>query len=421
MANLTPLEDVRRRVLARQSPLQSVQLSVRDALGCVLAEAVEATEQVPPFANSAMDGYALRSNDTNRVPAVLQVVDSTMAGDGPATFVGPGEAVRIMTGAPVPDGVDAVCVIELTQPGKDGTVLINGSVVAGQNIRRAGEDVEAGSVVFEAGAVLTPAHLGVLASIGVRDVRVHPHPRVGVISTGNELIDSPMPLGPGQLRESNRQGLLAVVANEGWHAVDLGTVSDDKDAMTAVVVDGLSRCDALLTTGGIGMGDRDLVKTVIKEVAGPDSYTSFQVAVKPGKPFAFGEVGPSYVPIFGLPGNPVAAMVGYEVYARPALRRLAGHVNLDRPNLQAIADELLERKVDGKIHFMRVAAALDSAGRIHVRSAGGQGSHMLSGLAGANALAVLPDGTGVVAGRSVHIMLLSCEGLAAHGDPPRIQ
>jgi molybdopterin molybdotransferase len=224
-----------------------------------------------------------------------------------------------------------------------------------------------------------------------------------------------MSLGPGQLRESNRLGLLALVANEGWHAVDLGTVSDDKDAMTAVMVDGLRRCDALLTTGGIGMGD-DLVKNAIEEVAEPGSYASFQVAVKPGRPFAFGEVGPACVPIFGLPGNPVAAMVGYELYVRPALRCLAGHVSLNRPTLQATAAGPLQRKIDGKSHYVRVAATLDSAGRIRVCSAGGQGSHMLSGLAGANALAVLPKGTGVDVGRNVHIMLLSCEGLAANGD-----
>jgi molybdopterin molybdotransferase len=412
MVDLTPLDEVRRLVLARRAPLAASRLPIRDALGCVLAEVVVATESVPPFANSAMDGYALRADDTSNTPACLRVVGSTMAGDYPAMLVGPGEAVRIMTGAPVPVGVDAVCAIELTQTGEDGTVLINRSVAPGENIRKAGEDVATGSVVFEPGAVLTPAHLGVLASIGVQDVLVHPHPRVGVISTGNELVDGPVALRPGQLRESNRTALLALVASEGWRAVDLGTIADDEAAMTAAITNGLSQCDALLTTGGVGMGDRDVVKNVIEELAGPSGFVPFQVAVKPGKPFAFGEVGPAFVPIFGLPGNPVAAMVGYEIYARPALRRLAGHDVLDRPILEAIADHPFRRKVDGKTHFMRVAAALDPSGHVHVRTAGRQESHMLSTMAGANALAILPDGPGIDAGCEVRIMLLSSEGLA---------
>lgn len=406
---LTPLEEVRGLVLAHSRPLAPVRLPLREVLGCVLAEVVVATEDVPPFDNSAMDGYALRAADTADAPVELRVVGSTMAGDGPAGAVEAGETIRIMTGAPIPEGVDAVCMVEHTRPGKNATVLIERPVAPGQNLRGAGEDVATGSGVFGPGAILSPAHLGVLASIGVQDALVHPRPRVGVLSTGDELVTGPGAIGPGQLRDSNRVGLLARVADDGFCAVDLGIVGDEVDAVIAAIIDGLSRCDGLLTTGGVSVGDRDAVKLAIEELAGPEAFVSLQVAVKPAKPFAFGEVEPGPVPIFGLPGNPVSAMVGYEIYVRPVLRRMAGFERLDRPRLAASADEPFRRKPDGKTHFVRVVATVDADGWLHARSAGGQHSHQLRAMANANALAVLPDGEGIDTGAKVTLMLLGAD------------
>ncbi len=406
---LTPLEEVRELVLARSRPLAPIRLPLAEALGCVLAEMVVATEDVPPFANSAMDGYALRAADTAGAPVELRVMGSTMAGDAPAGAVGVGETIRIMTGAPIPEGVDAVCMIELTRPGRSGTVLIERPIAPGQNLRGAGEDVATGSRVFGPGAILSPAHLGVLASIGVQDALVHPRPRVGVLSTGDELVSGPIAIGPGQLRDSNRVGLLALVADDGFAAIDLGIVGDEVDAVMAAMLDGLSRCDGLLTTGGVSVGDRDAVKLAIEKLAGAEAFVSLQVAVKPAKPFAFGVVEPGPVPIFGLPGNPVSAMVGYEIYVRPALRRMAGFEQLDRPRLAATADEPFRRKPDGKTHFVRVVASVDPDGRLHARSAGGQHSHQLRSMADANALAMLPDGEGIDSGTEVTLMLLEAD------------
>jgi molybdenum cofactor synthesis domain-containing protein len=388
----------------RRSPLVPIRLPLLEGLGCVLAEVVVATEDVPAFANSAMDGYALLASDTAAAPRELRVVGSTMAGEGPAGKVASGETVRIMTGAPIPEGADAVCMMECTRAGGNGTVVIDRQIAPGQNVRGAGEDVARGIEVFRPGATLSPAHLGVLASLGVQDVLVHPRPRVGVLSTGDELVSGPGPLGPGQVRDSNRIGLLALVENDGFCSVNLGVVGDEDATVTAALLEGLGRCDALLTTGGVSIGDRDVAKIAIEKLAEPGSFVSLQVAVKPARPFAFGEVEPGPIPVFGLPGNPVAAMVAYEIYARPALRKMAGFRRLDRPRLAARADEPFRRRADGKIHFISVVASVDRNGSLHARSAGTQNSHALLTVAEANALAVLPDGVGIDIGDEIRVM-----------------
>jgi len=411
---LTPLSEVRAKLLEGRLPLGPVRLGIVSALGCVLTERVVASEAVPPFAASAMDGYALHAADTATAPVTLRIAGETMAGDAPAGKVGAGEAVRIMTGAPVPSGADAICMLEDTERKGREAVLVRRPLSPGANVRPAGGDVEAGAVVFEPGTVLTPAHLGVLSSLGVIEVLAVPRPRVGVLSTGNELTSGPAPLRPGQIRESNRPALLALVSSSGFYPVDLGRVGDTEDEISEALRSAAGRCDAVLTTGGVSIGDRDLVTGVLGTL-GAGSALSFKVAVKPAKPFAFAEIGPERMPLFGLPGNPVSALVGFEIYARPVLRRMAGHADLDRPHPLGIADQDLRRQPDGKTHFVRVKAAYGPDGRVHVRSSGRQDSHLLRVMSTSNALAVLSDGTGVAAGEETQVWLLDAGEMPSVG------
>ncbi len=376
-------------------------LPLGDALGCVTGGEVVSGVDVPPFANTAMDGFAVRALDTAAAPVRLEVVGTVRAGAAPDVEVGPGQAVRIMTGAPIPAGADAVVMVEHTSAGADGSVTVEILARRGDHIRGPGDDLRAGEVVFGPGTVLGPGHLGVLASLGRRDIEVVPRARVGVLSTGDELVDGAGPLGPGQIRDSNRPTLLALVAQAGCVPVDLGRAPDDEAAITAALQDGVEGCDALVTSGGVSVGDFDYVKVVLDRLGTMDWW---QVAVKPAKPLAFGVV--EGTPVFGLPGNPVSSMVSFELFARPALRRMNGHSRLFRPEVQAVADEPLGRRPDGKVHLVRVVASYGGDGRYHVRPSGGQASHMLRAMALANALAVLPDGDGVEAGGAVTAMLL---------------
>ena len=403
------LEEARARVLADCPPGPPQPVALADALGLVLAEDVDAAEAVPPFASSAMDGYAVRAADVlgaaGTAPARLRVTGTLAAGAAPAAPVGPGEAIRIMTGAPLPPGADAVAIVELTRPsgGDDAAVEILARAEPGEHIRPAGEDLAAGQRVFGAGTVLGPGHLGVLASIGRPDVAVHPSPVVGVLSTGDELVGDGSPLGPGQIRDSNRLTLLSLLRRDGFGAVDLGIARDDEDDIRRRMTEGAERCDALLTSGGVSMGDFDYVKAVLDRLG---AMNWMQVAIRPAKPFAFGVVAGT--PVFGLPGNPVSSMVSYELLARPGLRRLAGHPAdaLVRPSVRAVAEAALGRPGDERVTYTRVVAAARPDGRIGVRSAGGQGSNLLWPMALANALAVLPPGPGVPAGGEVEVLVL---------------
>lgn len=412
---LAPLEEVRDFVLSRVAPAGPVAVPVADALGLALAEDVVAAEPVPPFPNSAMDGYAVRAADcataTPESPVELAVVGEVPAGAVPDRAVGPGEAVRIMTGAAVPEGADGIVIVEHTELRGDAVVVVVHHP-AGDHVRPAGGDVAVGDLVFAAGTELGPAHLGVLASLGVAAVPARPRPRVGVLSTGDELVPPGAPLPPGKIRESNRPMLLALAERASCTAVDLGTVADDEDALAAALEDGIARCDALVTTGGVSMGEYDLVKVVLDRVA---DMRWFQVAIKPAKPFAFGMATPerrgaehTAVPVFGLPGNPVSSFVSFEMFARPALRRMMGHAEILRPVVQAVAGAGMRRRRDGKTHLDRVRLRHED-GRLVAERSGAQASNVLTAMAHANGLAVLPDGEGVAAGEALEVMLL---------DPP---
>lgn len=404
---MIPLEEAQGRVVSACAPLPPVAVPIDACLGLVTGAPVVAAHDVPPFANTAMDGYAVRAVDTRGAPVELRVVGEVAAGADPSGItVGPGEAVRIMTGAPIPAGADAVVMVERTAPRGGGTaVSVDVEVPVGNHIRPAGEDLTVGQVAFEAGTVLGPGHLGVLASIGVAAVDVHPRVRVGVLSTGDELVEPGQPLGPGQIRDSNRRSLLALLAGLGAVPIDLGIARDTEEAIEAAIDEAVRSCDALLTSGGVSMGEYDYVKAVLDRRS-DGGMAWMQVAIKPAKPLSFGVV--DGLPVFGLPGNPVSSMVSFELFARPALRRLMGHRELHRRPVTAIADEPITRRADGKTHFVRVVAHYDDEqGRWRARPSSGQASNLLHAMAMADGLAVVTDGDGVAAGDAVPLLVLT--------------
>jgi molybdenum cofactor synthesis domain-containing protein len=402
MSPLVPLADVRAELLEAVARLDPVEVALRDAHGLVLAEAVTTDEDVPPFANTAMDGYAVRASDTEGAttdaPVTLRVVDELAAGRAPDIPVGPGEAIRIMTGAPMPPGADAVVMVEQTSS-RDGEVEIQAAARPSQHVREPGGDLGAGQTVFDAGTVLGAAAIGVLASVGATTVRAFPRPRVGVLSTGDELVESG-PLAPGKIRDSNRPMLVALAREAGMDAVDLGIAVDDEERIVATLEDAFERCDAVLTSGGVSVGDYDYVKAALERFGALEWR---QVAIKPAKPLAFGVV--KGVPVFGLPGNPVSSLVSFECFARPALLQMAGHARRFRPEVLATAAHAMSRRADGKLHLHRVRVRWTDDGYV-ATSTGEQASNALAATAAANGLALIEDGDGIPAGATVRVMLL---------------
>ena len=404
---MIPLHEAQELVLAGCTPLTPVQVSFTEMTGRVLAQDVVAVEDVPPFLNTAVDGYAVRATDAEQVPIELVVVDTLAAGAEPKIAVNAGEAIRIMTGAPMPQGADAVVMVEDTQRIGESHVRISRSAKVRDGVRDAGSDVRAGETVFVPGTVLNAAGIGVLASVNARTVRAFPRARVALLSTGDELVVDGSPLRIGQIRESNLTMLDSMIAATGCDVINLGVVRDDEAELERVFREVVERCDAIVTSGGVSMGDFDVVKAVLSKIA---TMQWMQMAIKPAKPFAFGQLQSSdgrTIPIFGLPGNPVSSLISYELLARPALRKMMGHTeHLMRPAIHAVLDSPLKRKQDGKIHFMRVFGEFAEDGRLHVRDSGPQGSHQLASTAMANGLAQVPDGNGLQAGDSVAVYLL---------------
>jgi molybdopterin molybdotransferase len=400
--------EARQFVLERciRLPIQPVPLA--EAIGLVLAEATVAGEDVPSFANSAVDGYAVRAADVVDAPVELAVIDEVAAGAASTMTVGAGQTIRIMTGAPMPAGADAAVMVEDTERLDGGArVRIGRSAAAGDAVRGVGDDVACGATVFVAGTVVTPPVAGVLASINVREPVVTRRARVAVLSTGDELIADGSPLQPGQIRESNKTMLLGLVREAGCEAHDHGIIRDDEAALEAALRRAVDTCDAVVTSGGVSMGDYDVVKAVLSRIA---EMRWMQIAIKPAKPFAFGLLTASdgrEVPVFGLPGNPVSSMVSFELFARPALLQMMGQGRIERPQVDAIADDGLRRRSDGKTHYVRVTSSFGPDGRLHVRSVGGQGSHQLAASALASGIAIVADGDGVAPGGSVPTIVLS--------------
>ncbi len=390
------------RVLSVVKPLAPLDLGLLDAQGCVLDEDVVAPLPLPQFDNSAMDGYAVRTEDlAGPMPVVLPVIGDIAAGPASALRVQPGLCARIMTGAALPEGADAVVPLELTDGGVSH-VRIDRAVDVGAYVRRAGEDVAAGETVLARGSSLGSASIGLAAAVGRTRVLVRPRPRVVVVSTGSELVEPGSPLGPGQIVDANSFALTAAAVEAGALAYRVGIVPDDARTLLATLEDQLVRADVLITSGGVSVGAYDVVKEVLSTVG---TVQFDKVGMQPGMPQGFGTIGPDSTPVFGLPGNPVSALVSFEVFVRPALRRMLGAEPLERPRVTAVATEAL-RSPAGKRSFVRVQLAVRKGAYV-VTPVGGAGSHLLAGMARANALAVVPeDVEEIAAGDPVTVVLL---------------
>jgi molybdenum cofactor synthesis domain-containing protein len=304
---------------------------------------------------------------------------------------------------------------QTTVDSSTGLVEIARTVAVGENVRYAGEDVKVGQTLVLPRDELDAVRLGVLAGQGFATVSAIARPRVAVVSTGNELVSSGEALRDGEIRDTNRPTLLGLLRESGFTPIDVGVVRDQYDGIRSTFEHVASKCDAIISTGGVSVGDVDHVKTVITELGGT-SARSMQVAVRPGKPFAFGRIGPRHVPVFGLPGNPVSTRVSFELFVRPALRVLGGHREIERLSVDAVLDCALARTKDGKLHVVHAFARVHDDGRVHVESAVRPGSHLVSAIAGANVLVMVPDGEGFAIGDNVRVIVLNTESLARPRD-----
>lgn len=392
-------------VLAGVEPLAPLEMQLLDAQSCTLESDVPTPWDLPPFDNSSMDGYAVRLADvasaTAATPVVLPVVGDIAAGSSAAVALSPGQTARIMTGAPFPAGADAVVPVEWTDGGV-AQVRIDRAPKAGQYVRRRGEDSPQGAVVLTSGTRLGPAQLGLLGAVGLDRVLVRPRPRVVVLSTGNELVEPGATLGPGRIPDSNSFMLAAAARESGAQSYRVGFVSDDPRILMDTLEDQLIRADLVVTTGGVSVGAYDVVKEALGRLG---TVTFDKVAMQPGMPQGHGFIGPDRTPIFTLPGNPVSAYVSFEVFVRPVLRRMLGVEPVDRPTVRAVLTSAVESP-EGKRQYLRAHLDVED-GRYVARPVGGPGSHLLVGLAQANAFVVVPEEvTHVAAGEAVTVMVL---------------
>ncbi|MGX2995242.1 molybdotransferase-like divisome protein Glp [Streptomyces sp. JNUCC 64] len=422
------LEDVLRAV----RPLEPIELPLLDAQGCVLVEDVVVPMSLPPFDNSSMDGYAVRVADVagagEEFPAVLTVVGDVAAGQGGRLTVAPGEAARIMTGAPLPPGAEAVVPVEWTDGGLGGgpvtgmrarseapegafgQVRVYRAAGPGAHVRAQGDDVRAGDLALAAGTVLGPPQIALLAAIGRGAVRVRPRPRVVVLSTGSELVQPGERLRDGQIYDSNSYALTAAAREAGAIAYRVGAVTDDADTLRSTIEDQLVRADLVVTSGGVSVGAYDVVKEALSALGdedGPGGGVDFRVlAMQPGKPQGFGSVGPEHTPLLALPGNPVSSYVSFALFVRPAIRALMGLEDLHWPTTRAVlrADRTLSSPA-GRAQYLRGRHDADSGEVVPV---GGAGSHLVAALAHADALIVVPsEVTSVEPGTEVDVVVLS--------------
>ena len=392
-------------IMSVVSPLSALELGLLDAHGCILVEDVVAPAPLPGFDNSSMDGYAVRVADLETLPAVLPVVGDVAAGPASALTVQPGLCVRIMTGALLPAGADAVVPLEWTDGGVS-RVRIDRRPDPGAYIRRAGEDVVTGETVLTAGTHLGSAQIGLAAAVGRSRLVVRPRPRVVVVSTGSELVEPGGTLLPGQLHDSNSLTLTTACIEAGAIAYRVGIVPDDGRRLLASLEDQLVRADLLVTSGGVSVGAYDVVKEALSRLG---TVGFHKVAMQPGMPQGFGTIGPDSTPVFGLPGNPVSAMVSFEAFVRPALRRLMGAEQTARPTVSAATATDLTSP-PGKRSFLRVRLEVRDGSYV-ATPVSGAGSHLLAGFARANALAVVPeDVEHVAAGDPVQVVVLERRG-----------
>jgi molybdopterin molybdotransferase len=403
-----------RAILAEVAPLPAHSAQLGEALGQVLAQRVVSPLDIPPWDNSAMDGYALRSADLSEGgETVLEVVEEIAAGAFPLRTVGQGQCARIFTGAPVPEGADCVIRQEDTAALKDGRVQITGSRDAGRNVRRQGEDIERGAVVFEPGTELSPSRIGVLASMAMAHVEVHRRPTVAILSTGDEIADldeREAILTGRKIASSNSYGMRAALEQAGGVLLDLGIARDDPEDLEQRL-DKAADADLLVSSGGMSVGEHDHLREMLELRGGDMKF--WRLRTRPGAPVGFGLM--NGVPWIGLPGNPVSTMVTFELFVRPAIRRLLGHTKPFRRAVSVRVEERLETRAP-LTHFLR-AQVSESAGTLAARLTGPQGSGMLSSMASADALLIVPeDMDEVTPGETVQAILL---GESVHvEDPP---
>jgi len=400
-ADWLPAGDALRRMVAGVEPLGTEERAILDALGSVLAEDVAAAVDLPPWDNSGMDGFAVRAADVRgasaEAPVVLRVVDDVPAGHFAARPVGPGEAIRIMTGAPVPEGADGVVRVEHTDGGvgvgtAEGRVAVFSDADAGKNVRPRGEDVRAGDVVLRAGAVLRSAEVAGAASLGRARLRVVRRPVVAVLASGDELVEVERydEVRAGRrIVSSNTYALAAMLAEAGMEARVLGIARDTRESLREHV-ERARGADALVTTAGISVGEHDHVRAVMEEMGTRVAF--WRVRVRPGSAMAFGRVeGLGGIPWFGLPGNPVSTMATFELFARPALLRMAGHARCYRPTADAVMRDAYAARGD-LMHFPRVRLEREADGTLAARLTGAQGSGVATSMVAADALAIIPPG-----------------------------
>ena len=395
-------EEARGRILDRVSPLGVERLPLDAAAGRTLAGEVHAPGDLPPWDNSAMDGYAVRSEDC-RGEAVLPIAGYQTAGGRDASSVPPGGAVRIMTGSPIPEGCDAVVPFEEAEEA-DGSVHVPGPVRPRQHIRFRGEDVRSGALVLPDGTVLRPPGVSLLASFGRAIVPVYRKPRVAILSTGDELVELGDPPGHGKIVNSNSHALAAAIVEAGGEPVLLGIARDEREDLREKVSEGIA-ADVLVTSAGVSAGDRDLVRDVLAELGVENVF--WKVLVKPGGPTAFGVAGRT--PVFSLPGNPVSSLITFEVFVRPALRKMTGSPRPVKMPVKATLGEPVKKKA-GKTQFLRVRIESGEEGYV-VRTAGDQNTGILRTLVLADGIAILPlERTTFAAGEKVDVLLLYGQG-----------
>ena len=391
-------EDALAQILGQTTILAPVQTPLTNALGLILAEDLVTPHDLPPFDNSSMDGFAVRAADIAHIPAVLPVQGDIAAGALSIPALLPNRALRIMTGAPLPDGADTVVPIEDTEARAGGIAFLEAAEI-GQNIRRAGEEVKAGTVVAAQGSRLRPAEIGMAATVGRAAIFAYPKPRVAIVSTGDELVEPPDALKRGQIYNSNAYALAAQVEEAGGIVTHRLHARDTPGALREAF-DACAGADVLLTSGGVSVGDFDYVKAVFAERGTVDFW---RVAIRPGKPLAFGQWDKTI--FFGLPGNPVSSMVTFELFVRPALQKLAGHTDLMRPLVMARLTEEASH-TPGRRSYQR-AIVMSENGDYTVRTTGAQGSGMLGSMVLANALLALPSETGIFpSGTLLPVLLL---------------
>jgi molybdopterin molybdotransferase len=397
-------------ILENIATAPALELPLLDAQGCLLAADIVAEVNLPPWDNSSMDGYAVRLSDvlgaSREFPAELRVIDDIAAGYLPSRPISAGSCSRIMTGAPVPEGTEAIIPVEETDAGTS-RVKVYTQPADGQFIRALGSDVRAGETLLTAGTELGPAQLGLLAAVGRNRVPARPRPRVVVISTGSELVDPGSPLRPGAIYESNSYMLAAAARDAGGVPYRVGLVHDDEDKVLATIEEQLGRADLLITSGGVSAGAYDVVKSVLSKLG---TVEFGGVKMNPGKPQGFGRVGG--VPIFTLPGNPVSSYVSFEVFVRPAIRRMRGLTPERRPLIRATATEPMKSPW-GKTQFMRgILGPPRPYGPPHVRPVGGASSHLIGDLALANCFMVIGEDVDEVRiGDQIDVMSLDREPL----------